>query len=67
MHRTPPPPRCQPNRTKRKGVLKISWTPEKILADPFSSLGRFGKRKGERGIHGKSRVVWLKFEFKFES
>jgi hypothetical protein len=43
------PPRCQPNRTKRKGVLKISWIPEKILADPFSSLGRFGKRKRREG------------------
>jgi hypothetical protein len=53
---------------KRKGVLKISWTPEKILADPlFPPLVGLAREKGEREIHGKSRVVWLRLEFKFES
>jgi hypothetical protein len=62
------PPRCQPNRTKGKSVLKISWTPEKIFADPlFPPLVGLAREKGEREMHGKSRVVWLRFEFKFES
>jgi hypothetical protein len=53
---------------KGKGVLKISWTPEKILAVPFSPfLVGLAKEIGERERHGKARVAWLKFEFKFES
>jgi hypothetical protein len=33
----------------------------------FPPLVGLAREKGEREIHGKSRVVWLRFEFKFES
>jgi hypothetical protein len=57
---------------KGKGVLKISWTLEKILAVSFSPFlvglaKEIGERERERERHGKARVAWPKFEFKFES
>jgi hypothetical protein len=33
----------------------------------FPPLVGLAREKGEREIQGKSRVVWLKFEIKFES
>jgi hypothetical protein len=48
--------------------LKIFWTPER---DPsrsfFPLLVGFAKEIGERERHGKARVTWPRFEFKFES
>jgi hypothetical protein len=48
--------------------LKISWTLEKIFADPLlPPLVGLAREKGEGEIQGKTRVVWFRFENKFET